>query len=180
MHQQKRIAVHFLIVFGAHIDGEPELAHGGIDVHRHGFRGRPGHARFVAGLSVTGALLAKAARVHEQQKRPLIAGQKDFPLQFDQFGIDLARPCVAVFRPVHGTFKVQDDRSAVFAEKPLTFGHRGGVGRTGAAPSVLAAAELAFQTHPLSHDDFLGVDPFVVGVAFGLEYRIDGLLLFRS
>jgi hypothetical protein len=46
--------------------------------------------------------------------------------------------------------------------------------------AVFAAAELALQTHPLGHDDFLGVDPSIVGVALGLEYSIDELPLFRS
>ncbi len=73
MHHQKRVAVHLLIVIGAYLDGKLELAYGGIHIHGHGFRGRPGQARFVAGPPVTGALLAKTAGVHEQQKRPLMA-----------------------------------------------------------------------------------------------------------
>ena len=75
---------------------------------------------------------------------------------------------------------MQNDGIAVIGEEPFTFGHRRRVGRTGGAPSVLAAAELAFHAHPLGHDDFLGIDPFVIGVAFGREYHIDGFLLFRS
>ena len=66
MYHQKRVAVHLLIEVGAHIDGKLELAYGGIHIHGHGFRGRPGQARFLAGPSVAGALLAKAAGVHEQ------------------------------------------------------------------------------------------------------------------
>ena len=177
MHHQKRVAVHLLIVVGAHIDGKLELAYGGIHVHGHGFRGRPGHARFLAGPPVAGAILAKAARVHEQQKRPLTAGQEDLPLQFDQVGVDFARPGMAVFGLVHGAFKVQDDRITVFAEKPFTFGHRRGVGGTGGTMAVFAAAELAFHTHPLGHDDFLGIDPLVVGVVFGVKYFIDDLII---
>ena len=61
MHHQKRIAVHFLVIFGAHIDREAELPDGGIDVH--GLRSRAGHARLVAGLPVAAAFLAKAARI---------------------------------------------------------------------------------------------------------------------
>jgi len=66
VHHQKRIAIHFLIVIGSHVDGEPELPYGGVDVHSHALRRGPGHAWFLTGLPITGALLAKAARVHEQ------------------------------------------------------------------------------------------------------------------
>jgi hypothetical protein len=75
---------------------------------------------------------------------------------------------------------VQDYRIAVFAEKLLAFGHRRSVGRTGASPAVFTAAEFAFHAYPLGHDDFLGVNPFVVGAAFFLEYRIYGVPIFRG
>jgi hypothetical protein len=42
------------------------------------------------------------------------------------------------------------------------------------------AAEFAFHAHPLGDDDFLGVNPFVVGVALFIEYRIQGLPFFRD
>ena len=123
MHHQKRVAVHLLIVFGAHIDGKSELAHGGIHIHGHGLRGRAGHTRFLAGLPVAAAILAKAARVHEQQKGAFAAGQEYLPLQFDQLGVDLARPGMTVCGIVHGALEVHDDRIAIFAEKALTFSH---------------------------------------------------------
>jgi len=179
MYHQKRVAIHFLIVIGSHIDGKPVLAHGGVNVHGHSLRGRPRLARLFAGLSVGGALLAKAAGVHKQQKGPFIACQKDFPLQFEQFGIDLGGPGMAVFGPIHGAFEMQDYPIAVFAEKLRTFGHRRSVWRTGASSAVLGAAELAFHVHPLGHDDFFGVNPFVVGASFPIEYRIYGFPFFR-
>lgn len=172
MHHQKRVAIHFLIVFGSHVYGEPKLSYGGINVHGHALRGRPGHTRLLAGLPIAGALLAKAARVHEHQKSPFIACQKDLPLKFGQLGVDLAGPGVAAFGLVHGAFKVQDDRIAVFVEKLLAFGHRRRMGRARGYSAVPAAAEFAFHAHPLGHDDFFGVNPFVVGVVFFLEYRI--------
>lgn len=180
MHHQKGVAVHLLIILGAHINGKPELAYSGIHVYGHGFRGRPGQARFVAGAPVAAAILAKAARIHEQQKSPLAAGQKDLALQFDQFGVDLARPGMAVSRLVHGAGKMHDNCIAVLAEKTFTFGYRRRIGRAGGGVAVFAAAELAFHAHPLGHDDFPGVDPFVVVVAFGFEYVVDNLPLFRS
>jgi hypothetical protein len=42
------------------------------------------------------------------------------------------------------------------------------VGRACGDSAVPAAAEFAFHAHPLGHDDFLGVNPFVVGIAFFL------------
>jgi len=87
VHHQKSVAIHLLIVIGSHVDGKIILAHGGINVHGHGLRGRPGYARLLAGLPVAGARPAKAAGVHEQQKGPFIACQKDFALQFGQLGV---------------------------------------------------------------------------------------------
>ena len=66
MHHQKRAAVHLPVKRGAHRDGKPEPAHGAVHIHGHGIGGRPGHARFVAGPPVAGALPAEAALVHEQ------------------------------------------------------------------------------------------------------------------
>ena len=107
MHHQKGVAIHFLIIVGPNVDGKPILPHGGINVYGHGLRGRSGHARLLAGLSVTGALLAKTARVHEQQKGSLKAGEKDFPFQFDQLGVDLA-----------GVMGIWDTAGEQFASRP--------------------------------------------------------------
>ena len=180
MHHQKRIAVHLLVVVGAHVDLETELAHGGIDVHGHGLGGRAGHAGLFAGFAVAGAVFAKTAGVHEEHEGALEAGQEDGAFQFDEFGVDSGGPGVAVFGFVHGAVKVQDDGVGVFLEEPLAVGHRRRVGRAGAAAAVFAAAEHALHAHPLGDDDFLGVDPLIVGVVVGVKGVVDPLVLLGA
>ena len=148
MHHQKGIAIHLLIEISANVDGKFETAHGGINVHGHGLRCRPGHARLLAGYPNSGAIFAETARIHEQHEGSLATGQKDFPLQFDQFGVDLAGPDMAVFRLVHGAFKVQDDRIAVFVEKLLAFGHRRGMRRT-CGYSAVPASQICISCAPI-------------------------------
>ncbi len=86
---------------------------------------------------------------------------------------------MAVFGFIHRAFEVQDDRIAVFTEKSLAIRHGRCVGRASTASAVLAAAEHAFHAYPLGHNDFLRIDPLVVGVTFFIKYRIEGLLFFR-
>ena len=180
MHHQEGVAVHFLVVIGTHVDLETELAHGGIDVHGHGFGGRPGHARLGAGLTAAAALLAETARVHEEQEGAFETGQEHRAFQLHQVGIDLGRPSMAVLRFFHFAFEVQNDGVAVLPEETFAFGHRRGVGRAGAAAAVFTAAEHTLHTDPLGHDDALGIDPLVVGVSLGLEGSVDALSLFRA
>jgi len=47
-------------------------------------------------------------------------------------------------------------------------------------PANLKEAEHAFHAHPLGHNDFLWIDPLVVGVAFGLNHFIQGFPLVCS